>query len=640
MDYARKIGKTDEPKKWTRQNPSILNLSDKAFAPVENFAEDHPLVNWKRWLANRRKHHKHIASSTGRRQTDQTLNACETVRPLIEMRELMDHANVLEPVLSTNVREVPKFWRLPPALPDHGDPCLPTVTVTQTKRDSNEPELTYVDLPELIEKEKDLVCLKSKTPLWRRSQYLMKRKCQLSEEIDSLVPKEPETRHLIVKGHGFAKPQKHVRPRRVPVITLSDALLEKDEEEDTCRPEELQDQAIVLRIEDREIAWEKCAFELGQTDPIVWNVSFSSRMNERAEKEIELENKGNRVILYQWRDAVSLPATLPLKRRVSAFFFNKTKGVILPGQIVALKFWYLPRLCGVSSEVWRFQTDPVLCPSPLMFRLSGCAETASDRQLNDGGRCIDVDKYLDDCIRDSTIRETITEIFENMDSVALPEPFYGTLFLESEVFLAKNPLCFYRPSLITEFHKLYYSATNQTELRWNLCVEHLRETLLRIAHPESRQAMLLQFSQLYKECLKPTLSVSEKYTKHKMVYNLLCSFFNRFEQESEHARGAALAKEPKEVSVKVSELVNLRSSTSTSQVTVKSSNSRNKRGRRSISRLQSSLVQDTVRNTYLQSDDKVYKEVFFIRVHELLGTMMKQVAATIDSFNNLNEPGK
>ncbi|XP_076295491.1 MYCBP-associated protein [Lasioglossum baleicum] len=635
MDYARKIGKTKEPRKWTKEPICFLTLSDKAFSSNDTFTEDRPLVNWKRWLANRRKHHKHIASSTGCHPTDQALNACETVRPLIEMRELIDYASVLEPVLSTNIRAVPKFWRPPQALSDRGDPCLPTVTVTQTRKELNEPELTYVDLPKLIRKEKDIVCSKSKIPLWRKSQYLAKRKCQLSEEIDSLLPKEPETRHLVIEGHGLGKPK--VRHARTPVITLSDALLEKDEEENTCHPEELEDQVIVLKIEDREIVWEKCAFEVGPTDPIVWNVTFSSKMNKRAEKEIRLENKGNRVILYQWRNAVSLPVTLPLKRRVSAFFFNKTKGVILPGQIVKLKFWYLPRTGGVSFELWRFKTDPELCPTPLIFRLSGCADTVSNDQLNSSRR-IDVDGYLDCCIRNSTIQEIITEIIENMDCVRLPEPFYGTLFLELEVFLAKNPLCFYHPTLITEFHKLYYSATNQREQRWNLCIEHLRETLLRIRQPESRQTMLLQLSQLYRECMKPTLSVSDKYTKHETVYNLLCSFLNCFEQESEHARGACLAKERKEVSAKVSDLVKVR--LSTSQVTIKSHTSRNKRRRRSNSRTQNNQVQETVQITYLESDENVYKEVFFIRIHELLGTMMEQVAATIDSYNNLNERDK
>nr|XP_033330719.1 MYCBP-associated protein-like [Megalopta genalis] len=640
MDYARKIGKTDEAESWRRRIVSSVSVSDGMFESDQIFSEDPPLVNWKGWLARRRKQYEHIESSTGRHRTDQIINTCETIRPLIEMRELMDYANILEPVLSTNLRTVPKFWRAPKTLPNHDNPCLPIVAVAASKKESDKPELMYVDLPELIEKEKDLVGLKTKQPLWKQSQYLKSRKCQLSKEIQSLVPHEPKTKHLTIEGHGFAKP-KAKEYRRLPVITLSDALLEKDEGEVACHPEELRDQTIALRIEDRDIVWEKCAFELGRTDPIVWNVCFSSQMNKMVEKEIRLENKGNRVIIYEWRNAVSLPSMLPLRRRASPFFFNKTKGVIPPGQIVDIKFWYLPRISGMTSEVWRFKTDPELCPSPFHFRLSGCSDTAiADRSgAVKSSDDADVDDYLDHCIREAAIREILEEMFENMDYVELPEPFYGSLFLESEVFLAKNPLCFYHPSHVIEFRKLYHTATNHNEQQWNLCIRDLRETLTSIRDPETRQDMLLQLSRLYKECLKPARRVPHNYTKHEMVSNLLCAFFNRFEHESAHAKLACFKKERRESIVTVSEMGNGKSTTS--QRTVISNNSRNRRGRRSSSRTQNAHVPEVARkNSYFIPDDRAYKEIFFIRIHYLLGKMVDQVVAAVNSFNNLNEPDK
>ncbi|KZC12496.1 MYCBP-associated protein [Dufourea novaeangliae] len=632
MDYARKIGKSEEPRKWSKKLPQSIRVFDRTFYKEDIvYPEDRPLVNWKKWLANRKKQYKHIESFTGRHRTDQVLNTSETVRSFVEMRNLMDYATVPAPVIPDKFRGGPEFWRTPETLSNHGDPCLPIVAITPSKKELNVlPELMYVDLPELMEKEKDLVGLKSKEPLWKRSQYLMKRKIELSKEIALLVPKEPETRHLVIHGQS---PRLKVKAKRIPPITISDDLLEKDEEEDQRDPEELQDQAIVLRIQDREIIGPRSAFEYGKSDPITWNVSFSARVNRRTEKEIELENKGNRVIIYEWRNGASGPTTIRMKRRLSPFYFNKTKGVIPPGQIVKLQFWYRPRTLGVFSELWRFKTDPDLCPSPLIFRLSGCAESPANILTYDL-----VDEYLDHCIRDTTIREVINEIMEDMYSVQIPGPCYGSLFLESEIFLAKNPLCFYHPSIITEFHKIYYSATNQKELRWNLCVEDLRQTLLTIKQPELRHPMLLQFSQLYKECLKPSLCVPSQYTKHEMVYNLLCSFFNRFEFESEYAKTACFMKQSTESVLVGPEINNIKPTAF--QGSVRSNISRNKRGRNSSSRVPIIQVHETSKKSYTVTNDRPYKEIFFIRIYEFFDTTVERVFATIDSFNNLNELDK
>ncbi|XP_053976576.1 MYCBP-associated protein-like [Hylaeus volcanicus] len=628
MDYARKIGKPKGITKWEPPVQRLASVHDNLMFTRERFSEDARLVNWRKWLANRSKQYKHIESSTGRHQNDQLLNSCEKIRPLIETRNVMDYATVPAPVVPDKFRGGPEFWRTPEALPNR-DPCLPDITITPTKKDLNLlPELTYVDLPELIEKEKNLVGLKSKEPLWERSEYLLKRKNELSKEIRLIVPKQPETRHLVIEGHG---PRRKKKEPRVPPITISDT-----EEDNNCDQPVSRDQAVILRIQDRDITWHRSAFEDGPTDPITWNLSFASQVDRRQEKELTLENRGNRVIVYEWRDAAYRPDAIPLKRRISSFFFNKTKETIPPGQIVKLKVWYLPRAPGVSSELWRLKTDPELCPSPLIIRLSGCAETMDIQALENNPVMI-VDGYLDQCVRDATIRETINEIIEDMRCVEHPGPSYGSLFLESEVFAIKNPVCYYHPSLVAEFHKIHQNATNQSEQRWNLCLEDLRETLLRIKEPERRHATLTRFSDIYKECLKPALLASVEYGKHETVHNLLCSFLNRFEVESEYAWRACFEKDVNETVVAVSE-TSMRAING-SQGFARNGNSRVNRERRSNSPTESVRIHDNIRNSGVV-DDGPYGEIFFIRIHELLRVIVERVCAAIDSFNNLNERDK
>ncbi|XP_034179230.2 MYCBP-associated protein [Osmia lignaria lignaria] len=604
MDYARKIGKSTEPKKWVRSPPSVLYTCDRPISEDKVLLEDRRLKNWKRWLATRKTQSMLIKYETGRHQRDHVMNSCETVRPLVEMRTLMDYATVPVPVIPDNYRGGPEFWKIPPAIPKR-DPCLPDITFAPNKKDLNKvPEFTYVGLPELIEKEKNLVSLSSKKSVWKRSQYLHKRKEELSQEIKLVSSTEPETRHLVIENYVFPE---EIEIPRIPPITISDV-----EDEESCKS---PNQAVVLKIQDTEIRQTFSSTKEGITsEPIKWNVDFSSKVNQMEEKEIVFENKGNRVIIYQWRDARFQSKTMSFSKKISPFFFNKTKGVILPGQFVKLKVWYRSRKSGIFIEFWRLLTDPELCSSPLIFRFWGHSETM--REVQDKF-AHNVDKYLDRCIRNNAIREIIDDIIEDVYLVKPPDPFYGSLFLESEIFTAKNPMCFYSPSLVIEFQKIYQTATNQKQQRWNLSIIDLRDLLLKIKNPERRNSMLKQLSKLYKDCLKPTLYKPVQCNKYEMVFNLWGYFFNQFEIESQQSRQVRLEKE-----------------IDTSETLIKDKN------RKSSSSSQSDPVQEISESSVILMNNFAYGEIFFIRIYQLLAETMERIFATIDSFNNLNEREK
>ncbi|CAK9808670.1 MYCBP-associated protein [Anthophora quadrimaculata] len=628
MDYRRKIGKSDEPKKWVKQPTPFVSVSDGLINPDVTYPEDHRLINWKTWLKRRKKQYEHIKSTTGRHQNDQILNSCEKVRAQAEMRNLIDYASVPVPIIPDKYRGGPEFWRTPKPLSKDDTSCLSEVTVTPNKKELNIiPELTYVGLPELIEKEKDLHGLHFKVPLWKRSQYLMKRRKELSKEIRTLVPKEPEMKDLIIKN--YTAPKKEML-KRIPPITVCG--VENETEEDSCH-KAYSEQVVVLKIQNHEIVWEKSAVEgdHDNTEPITWNLRFSGEVNKITENEIVFENKGNRVIIYHWRETMFRSSHIPLTRRISPFFFNKTKGVIPPGQIVKLPIWYKPRSSGVSIEFWKLLTNPILCSSPLVFRLWGCAVATAKSNRADL-----IDRYLDHCIRETVIREIIDDIMDKLDTFEYPKPAYGSLFLESELFLEKNPLCFYNPSISMEFHQIYRIVTNQEEHRWNMSIRDLREILLESGEHRN---MLLPLSELYKECLKPTFYRPIQYNKHEVVYNLLCSFFNLFEVESEFARDACFVKESRDSSSGMSLEENSAVSTSVSQE-FENNIVRNKRTSSSYSRFENNQVREITKTSVSVIDDQPYKEIFFLRIYALLGETVTRVFATIESFNNLSEPDK
>ncbi|KOC65731.1 MYCBP-associated protein [Habropoda laboriosa] len=627
MDYARKIGKSDKPKKWVKQFTPSASSHDGLISPDTVYPEDRRLLNWKTWLKRHENQYERIKATTNRHQNDQILTSCERVRAQVEMRNLMDYATAPVPIVPDKHRGGPEFWRTPETLPKRNS-CLPDIAFTPSKKELNvTPELTHVDLPELIEKEKSLSGLRSKEPLWKRSQYLAKRKGELSKEIERLLAKEPDTKDLAIKNRTIPKKE---TLRRIPPITVSG--VENEPEEESCR-DGYPEQAIVLKIQDREIVWERpdSRDEHAKADPITWSFTFAGRINRRTEKEIVLENKGNRVIIYHWRDTECQSKFIPLKRRASPFFFNKTKGVILPGQFVRLQIWFKSRNSGVSTEYWKLITSPVLCSSPLIFRLWGCAETVNVRTAAKFNSVRIVDRYLDGCVGQTVAREIMEDIMEKVGSFEYPQPAYGSLFFESEIFTLKNPLCFYSPSVLMEFHNIYYAVTNQTERRWNMSLMDLREILL---EDRKHGNLLSQFSELYKECLKPTLYRFVPFDKHEAVYNFLCSFFNLFEMESEFARSGCFGKECKETSGTASE------DNSTESMIERSNASRVKRISCLSSRLQRNQVEEIRETSVSVTDDQAYKEIFFQRIYNLLGVTVVRVFATIESFNNLNEPDK
>lgn len=660
MDYARKIGKSDEPKKWVKQFTTIVSTRDKFITPEEEMKEDPRLANWKRWLERRKKQYLHTRVKMRRHQVDQIQNySCEMIRPMVEMRNLIDCASFPVPVVPDKYRGGPEFWKVPEKLPTV--PCLPDIHFALTKKDMNiAPELTYVGLPRLIEEEKDLLCISSKKSMWRRSQYLMKRKKELEREIGMLIAREPCTSELVIQN--YQRPKEEVM-RKLPTITVyaTDEVIreedeDKDEEEEEqerrkekCTPCEecYLEQAIVLKIQDREISMSdedrscrsKKEEEERKVEPIVWSVTFRGRLNRRVEKDIVFENKGNRVIVYEWREADYRPRVLPLKKSpVTCFYFNKTKGVILPGQINKLHVWYLPREPRVSTEFWRLITSPILSHSPLIFRFWGCASNEPSDS------CRMIEEYIARSVRNDVIRSIINDIMENIFLHKRPEPAYGNLFFESELFATKNPICYYTPSVVMDFHQLYTLATNQTKYRWNMSLLEMRETMLKIQPAEYRDMVLAEFGKLYKQALAYTLYKRVSSNKHEIVYNLLCSFFNLFERESEFARGAYFRKERGPLPLVCAENAHADAHAEYRRPSNKSVARGNRRKRGLRSQAAGEAVPETTAETTADrlypSNEYLYRETFFIRIYNLLGDTLIRIFASIESYNNLNERDK
>ncbi|KAG5323508.1 MYBPP protein, partial [Acromyrmex heyeri] len=418
MDFARKIGKPDKPRTWKKTRQPLVTTRDNILSGDTSFSEDHSFINWKKWLADHKKQNRYIEFVTGRSQDEQLQNSSEKFRSFVEMKNLMEQAI---PIIDDKYRGRPEFWKTPEFLPDRA--CLPEISLTLSKKDLTFPsDLMHVGIPDLIAKERDLAPQK-KEKFWKRSEYLKTRKLELAEKIALLMPKESEMTTLAIQGHAITYQKKKLSLLRIPPITIT-------ESEDV--PDEDADQAVILKIQDREFVWQKSLFRTKSvdTDPIIWSLTFTSKINEQIEKEIVLENKGTHVIEYHWRYSSFQTYGTFFEKHDSQFFFDKTKGLILPGQIVKIKVWYRSKTCGVFVEYWRFITDPKLSSSTFMFRFWGYTTDTQNINLIDHQM---IDEYLNRCIRDSTIRSIIQEILDRMEHSELPEPPYKMLISQNDL---------------------------------------------------------------------------------------------------------------------------------------------------------------------------------------------------------------
>ncbi|XP_036145570.1 MYCBP-associated protein-like [Monomorium pharaonis] len=617
MDYARKIGKSDKPQVWKKSRQPLVTTRDNLLSGDTFFSEDHRFINWKKWLADWKKQNRHIEYVTGRSHPNQLQNSLEKFRAFVEMKNLMEHVAISVPI--DKYRGGPEFWKTPEFLPDRGDTCLPEVSLTLSRKDLNlPPDLMCVGLPDLMIKERDLATQKVKEEFWKRSEYLKTRKLEYAEKIKLVLPKEPEMATLFVQGRACKK--KKLPLLRIPPITIT----EPDEDE----PREDIDQAVVLKIQDREFVWQRSLFstEPVDNDPITWSVTFTSKVDERIEKEIVFENKGTHVIVYHWRYSPFRTYDVSFEIRGSPFFFNKTKGLILPGQIVKFKVWYRSRTCGVFTEFWRFVTEPKLSSSTFIFRFWGCTTDIQTTELTDRQT---IDEYLDRCIRDSTIRSIVEEIIARVKHSEQSEPLYEAPLSQSDLFISLNPYYHYHPSIMMQLQKIYFDIAGNSTLAWNLSLDTLRDIILQIKDTNYRRNILVQFNELCKQSLRPRLMESDvaQHNKHDAVYNILCAFANLFEHESELVKRNSLIREesatPMEIEQKLTPLSH------------RSNNSSEETRSKKLIRQETVRVQEEKENFDLNLQP--YREVFFIRIYKALEEAIERVGVSIDSFHRLNE---
>ncbi|XP_011501630.1 PREDICTED: MYCBP-associated protein-like [Ceratosolen solmsi marchali] len=568
MDKLYKSPSRNKPLKLL-DNVPLIPCNPHLEQPAE---EDRRLANWHRRQLEHHRYQKHLGAKLKRKPSELALNAHEYSRSKKEIQSLIYEATKSDTPRPNNYCGNSIFSQLVQKSSNTGEESKlegQDIYGTINSKDSRKrsQNVTRVALPNLIRKEKMLVesfqdiekiQFHSK---WEEGDYLRHRTTELKAAIQVLEPKKPETDNLIIIGKNFQDKPKE-KFIRLPVITITS-------HDDGIQLLNYPDERIALKIQDREFVFErgyyfeklnceetrelrrskedlnsqKYAYSVFDTKqvyrifsqkmpPIVWAVNFTAQGDEICERKFKLENKGIQIVTIDWRKVVPKLTSMPISNRIkSLFFFNKNPVSILPGQIVEVAIWFRSRRPIVATETWNLIIEPNIYPGTISIRLWATSK-GSDWKLHEDKKNARIKEHLKTSVRWNIIRDVVETVLQVATSErAQKEVAYSKLFLEMNLFCARNPTYFYNSTLIAELKCIYKNATNQND--WSLMLKELHMILLRLGHDKKQNQLTKRFNDICIQSLQPiSLYQHPLNPKRHLVYWLLCTLINKFEDES------------------------------------------------------------------------------------------------------------
>lgn len=261
-----------------------------------------------------------------------------------------------------------------------------------------------------------------------------------------------------------------------------------------------------------------------------WTYYFNVPMKRAGRAKLSLQNLGTVTIRYCWKRIKRLMPYVPEDDLQQVFFFNKNEDVLSPGQNKEIFFTFISNKPGMNSEYWELSMCNV-CFFDTM------TEKLTINLYGDAVENIDMIKRKTEILKtrinrkaiDNLASEFVNEIFDNV-FVVPPEIYpYKKFFLEAEIFVLKNPVCFYHQTEVAKM-KEYYTEMVPGEL-WDLSIGTWREQMM-AKDFDDRMKYYELLRKSHAELLKPWYEGEELLKeKHRAIKLLLGRFIDNFDME-------------------------------------------------------------------------------------------------------------
>lgn len=298
-------------------------------------------------------------------------------------------------------------------------------------------------------------------------------------------------RELIVKGEKVSRPVATSRPI-IPCINIDSG----------TEPVALFHSIYAIRINNTVIYKEITGQDMSnimrmKQEPwheecTSWNYYFNIPIKKAGRSQIFLHNLGTTTLRYCWKKDKTPISFIPDDTDSQVFFFNKNEDVLSPGQSKYINFTFISDKPGIYKESWEIIFcnicffDTVM--EKVIFNLHADATENFEKIL----RKTEILKArIDRKANFYTMRQLLEDILKKSMTVEPQIYPYKKYFLEAEIFLMKNPVCYYHQTEVMKMKELYNEMVPGEE--WDLSISTWRQVMIHKGFEDRMK---------YYECLK------------------------------------------------------------------------------------------------------------------------------------------
>lgn len=250
-----------------------------------------------------------------------------------------------------------------------------------------------------------------------------------------------------------------------------------------------------------------------------WTYYFNAPVRKMARSKLFLQNLGTVSLRYCWKRVKRPVPFIPEDAYEQKFFFCKNEDVISPGQQKEKYFTFISDRPGIYNETWELAILNISMFDSLTEKLLVDLVGDSVEKVKKITRKIDkLQNKIDKKAAKSVIQCWLRDIINDATTVKAEQYPYTNFLSEAELFMIKNPVCFYHQS---EVQKLKEAYTVMTGHQWDLSIATWREAMIAKGYDE-RMVYFDMLKTSYNEVLLKPLFEGDELLKEKYrIMNIL-----------------------------------------------------------------------------------------------------------------------
>lgn len=243
--------------------------------------------------------------------------------------------------------------------------------------------------------------------------------------------------------------------------------------------------------------------------------------------KLYLQNLGTVTLRYCWKKIKGINTD---ESQQQVFFFNKNENVIYPGQMQEVFFTFMSKEVGIYEESWELIFMNVSFFDSLEKNIIFNFYADSVENLAKIKRKTQkLENFIYANVLTNIARDLIGEIINKATSIKPQIYPYEKLFVEADLFVMKNPICFYHQTEVMKMKEMYAEMV-PGEI-WDLSINSWRAAMISKGFDE-RMKYFDNLRRSHRELLKPWYEENDLATqKHKAVYQMLGQLSDQFDKE-------------------------------------------------------------------------------------------------------------